>query len=96
VLLPGASLTDGKRVVERICADVHAHAHAIVDTQTIMVTCSAGLTALAELDDKEMIVTRADQALYAAKSEGRNRVALLEAAAGQPDSGTGYVMRSAC
>jgi diguanylate cyclase (GGDEF)-like protein len=96
VLLPGASLTDGKRVVERICADVHAHAHAIVDTQTIMVTCSAGLTALAEPDDKETIVTRADQALYTAKSEGRNRVALLEAAAGQPDSGTGYVMRSAC
>jgi diguanylate cyclase (GGDEF)-like protein/PAS domain S-box-containing protein len=87
VLLPGASLTEGKQVVERIRADVHARAHAIVDMQTIMVTCSAGLTALAELDDKETIVMRADQALYAAKSEGRNRVALLDAPTG--DSGTG-------
>ena len=86
VLLPGANLADGVHVVERICADVHAHAHAIVDTQTIMVTCSAGLTAVGDIDDPETIVRRADRALYTAKSEGRNRVALLDGETGELDS----------
>lgn len=93
VLLPGASPGDGKQVVERICADVRAHAHVIVDTQTIMVTCSAGVTALAEIDDQETILSRADRALYVAKSEGRNRVAWLDVAAGEADRRTG---RSVC
>ena len=86
VLLPGASLTHAEQVVERVCADVHTHAHAVVDTQTIMVTCSAGLTDLGEIDDKETIVSRADRALYAAKSEGRNRVMSLGVESGEPDS----------
>jgi diguanylate cyclase (GGDEF)-like protein len=77
VLLPGADLEDSKDVVERICADVRAHAHAIVGTETIMVTCSAGLTALADVDDPEAFLLRADRALYIAKREGRDRVALL-------------------
>jgi len=79
VLLPGASLTHGKQVVERMRADVHAQAHVVVDAQTIMVSCSAGLTALGEVDDKETIVSRVDRALYAAKSEGRDRLASFDA-----------------
>jgi diguanylate cyclase (GGDEF)-like protein/PAS domain S-box-containing protein len=93
VLLPGASLADSKQVTERICADVRAHAHVIVDTQTIMVTCSAGVTALAETDDQETILSRADRALYIAKSEGRNRVAWLDVGAREGDSRPG---RSVC
>lgn len=96
VLLPGANLSDSKHVVERICADVHAHAHAVVDTQTIMVTCSAGLATLSDDDEEETIVSRADHALYAAKSEGRNRIALLDPETGGleirvPDRSSSYI-----
>lgn len=78
VLLPGADLPDGRRIIERVCGDIRAHAHVVVDTQTICVTCSAGLTSAGELTESgEKVMARADRALYTAKAEGRNRIAVL-------------------
>jgi diguanylate cyclase (GGDEF)-like protein len=43
----------------------------------VSVTISVGVAARAENDDLPALLARADQALYAAKQAGRNRVALL-------------------
>jgi diguanylate cyclase (GGDEF)-like protein/PAS domain S-box-containing protein len=78
VLLPGADLANGKRVIERLCADIHASAHVMVGAETVAVTCSAGLTALKDqLEAGDELMRRADNALYAAKNAGRNRIAVL-------------------
>ena len=39
-------------------------------------TCSVGLAVRADGEGAESIITRADRALYQAKADGRNRVAL--------------------
>ena len=39
-------------------------------------TCSAGLAVRTDGESAESIITRADRALYRAKADGRNRVAL--------------------
>ncbi len=78
VLLPGASLTDARMVVERICAAIREGAKVACDGHTVSVTCSAGLAALAYPDDKpEDLTLRADRGLYMAKNSGRNRVVVF-------------------
>ncbi len=75
VLLPGASPTDAIRVVDRVRADIHDHAHVVIDKQFITVTCSAGLTSLeSAADTAETLLLAADRALYRAKRAGRNRI----------------------
>jgi diguanylate cyclase (GGDEF)-like protein len=81
LLLPGASLADAIRVVERARADIHANAHVIADSQTITITCSAGLTSLQGIpvDTVEGLIAAADRALYQAKNAGRDRIAIASA-----------------
>jgi two-component system cell cycle response regulator len=43
-------------------------------TRTLDVTISIGIAALAPDDDAAAVIKRADQALYRAKRDGRNRV----------------------
>ena len=77
VLLPGASLADSIRIVERVRTAIQAHAHVVVDGQIIAVTCSAGLASLeSPADTVQELMLAADQALYRAKNSGRDRIAI--------------------
>jgi GGDEF domain-containing protein len=61
LLLPACALEDAVRIVERLRA------------VTPLVTCSVGLACWDFQEDGSELVERADQALYVAKAEGRNR-----------------------
>jgi diguanylate cyclase (GGDEF)-like protein len=61
LLLPACALEDAVQIVERL------------RVVTPLVTCSVGLACWDFQEDSRKLVERADQALYAAKAEGRNR-----------------------
>jgi diguanylate cyclase (GGDEF)-like protein len=74
---PGSTLDDAARLAERIRRRIDETP--LTDGQdTVRVTVSAGVTSLGEQDAKaEMLLARADEAMYLAKQEGRDRVVSL-------------------
>lgn len=75
VLMPDTDFRQAQGVAERVRMSVAERAFETTQLQTLNVTCSVGV-ALNEhhTDTPEMILKRADVALYRAKREGRNRV----------------------
>jgi len=73
-----AARRDATVLVERIRANVEAHAFDIGEGRSIRCTCSIGFTSFPfvsrhpELFVWERVLALADQALYAAKQSGRN------------------------
>lgn len=59
---------------ERMRRRIHAEAIALPDGRTIQATASIGIAALSMNNDQDDLLGRADQALYAAKANGRNQV----------------------
>ncbi len=88
VILPSTDQDGAREVAERIRAEVAAavlpHAGSEVAAH---VTLSLGVaTVLPGADGHpRSLVSQADQALYAAKKDGRNRVAVVAAATEPPD-----------
>ena len=81
VLLPGTDLRGAHAVAERFCRRLEAHP-APTAAGPVPCTVSAGIASLdAGGGDLHLLMQRADQALYAAKSAGRNRVCGLPAQA---------------
>lgn len=78
VLLPGLDRVAAKAVIERIRAGVEALAITLVDGKTVPITLSAGLSTYHDGAHGRIAATdlihAADQALYEAKRQGRNRV----------------------
>jgi diguanylate cyclase (GGDEF)-like protein len=79
IIARGMEMTAAQALSERIRASVEAHPF-VYEAQTIPVTISIGVSrapglAIATTVD---LVARADEALYAAKRAGRNRVCLAE------------------
>jgi diguanylate cyclase (GGDEF)-like protein len=72
VALPGADRLHAARVAERIRARLQALAAA--DPAGAMRTVSIGVATLHEGETTNALLKRADKAMYAAKSAGRNRV----------------------
>jgi diguanylate cyclase (GGDEF)-like protein len=70
VLLPGASLRQAALVAERVRAAVEGDVGA-----GVAVTVSVGVARQRAKESCEALVKRADEALYRAKEQGRNRVA---------------------
>lgn len=82
--LPNCGLERAKRIAERIRRHVEG-----IDFwpatdephEPLHLSVSIGIACLGEGETLESLIHRADQAMYFAKSEGRNRVALLPASA---------------
>jgi two-component system cell cycle response regulator len=75
ILMPDASLNDAMRVAERLRRSVENHEFATRD-QTMKVTVSMGVASVPHplVCNPAQLINAADQALYAAKRNGRNRV----------------------
>lgn len=73
ILLKKCSLDHGKKVAEKIRRQVEEN-FSLDKGQKLSVTISLGLTQFKENDSEDSVFQRADQALYKAKTNGRNRV----------------------
>jgi diguanylate cyclase (GGDEF)-like protein/PAS domain S-box-containing protein len=77
VILPETDSMTAMAVAQRLCAVVPEHAVTLADGQRLPITVSIGVSALEHPDGTlEQMLQRADQALYRAKSLGRNRAEL--------------------
>jgi two-component system, cell cycle response regulator len=75
VIAPGCDLTSAMAQAERIREFVSAHA-VQADSVAIQTTVSIGLVTASDGPELSRILQAADEALYVAKKEGRNRVAV--------------------
>lgn len=81
IIAPGTSLAQAGRVGDRIRASVEAAEWEVGDADvrgTVCLTISIGVGEYTVGDSSEMLIKRADGALYGAKQSGRNRVVLAE------------------
>ncbi|MFT3986438.1 PleD family two-component system response regulator [Aestuariivirga sp.] len=75
IVLPATDLGVAERIAERLRKSVAGKRFNTGVEGGLAVTASIGVAALSGIDDKvEFILKRADEALYRAKREGRNRV----------------------
>ena len=73
LILPTAALHEAEKAAERILKTISEIKHTI-DGQHLSVTVSVGVAGAVKGDDADSLVHKADDALYAAKHNGRNRV----------------------
>ncbi|MCW5299833.1 GGDEF domain-containing protein [Herbaspirillum lusitanum] len=74
ILLPEADLEQGIAVAEKLRVMLATQAFALDDGREIGITASFGVTALGAGESLDQLIRQADEALYAAKHKGRNRV----------------------
>ncbi|MCD6390157.1 MAG: diguanylate cyclase [Desulfobulbaceae bacterium] len=73
ILLPGTSAQQACIVVEKVRRAI-ASTPVMADLDTIMVTCSFGVTQYVQHMTKEDLFKKVDMALYQAKKSGKNRI----------------------
>lgn len=76
ILLSDTDLNGATLLAERIRSSIERHTIAY-DMKTIKITASMGVSSLRDDDTLESFIKRADDAMYQAKSSGRNRVVVL-------------------
>jgi diguanylate cyclase (GGDEF)-like protein len=78
LVLPGAHLSDGLAIAERIRKRVQSNG-AFIQSKPVSLTVSIGVSAsTSKLNTPDQLIEAADQALYRAKSRGRNRVEAMD------------------
>ena len=72
--LPDADMATANSVLERLRTHLESHPIEILGAETLSVTGSFGVAEMNPEATVEQTIEYADQALYQAKNEGRNRV----------------------
>lgn len=80
-LLTDTNISQAALLAERIRKMIEQRPHVTDDNETIRVTVSMGVAQARAPYEKMELISRADQALYRAKEDGRNRVAVFNASA---------------
>ncbi len=80
ILLPGTDLDGAALVAERIRADMASRRVETFPGAVVTVTASFGISAYPEEPTQEKLFAAADDALYAAKAAGKNRVVIADRA----------------
>ena len=73
ILLSDCRLAEGKATAEKIRQSIEEHALRVDEQLEVGVTVSLGVAQIHNEEDFDSLVTRADEALYTAKENGRNR-----------------------
>lgn len=77
ILLPSTAERQAEHLAQRLCRAVEAKRVHLPEGDEIQVTISIGVSSsTGGLDAAETLLSRADEALYLAKQQGRNRVAV--------------------
>ncbi len=75
IMLTDTDLAGAAIIAERIRADIESHMLAY-GMEVLNVTASLGVSSLRGNDNADLLIKRADEAMYQAKKQGRNRVCL--------------------
>ncbi len=79
VILPETTLAEASRIAERLCRQINANPVAGLGPISVSIGAASYPVQASTIED---LVSLADQALYQAKNEGRNRVCVWECKAG--------------
>jgi diguanylate cyclase (GGDEF)-like protein len=86
LILPETDLTGALKLAERLRVALETTSIELADGKTLQVTASFGVALKDELRSADELVAAADEALYAAKRTGKNRV-MPDPANGRPEQG---------
>ena len=78
-LLDGTMEEQAMQVATRLCRRVHRLEILVSEKESLLLSISIGMAMRTSGDDVESLIERADQAMYNAKLDGRNRVCLYTA-----------------
>jgi diguanylate cyclase (GGDEF)-like protein len=79
IVFPGTGLDEAKQLAQRLC-EILANSRLRAGEASVAVTGSFGVTRYAPGEDLDSCLKRTDDALYAAKAQGRNRIVVIPAA----------------